>query len=93
MTSLLSVTEKVLPLISRTIELVDGTNVAEKLVLIQGEAADGLKVLSDALKGLETQILQVKSKVGELVNEAKGRGFKKLLREWVYCPRSKFLID
>ena len=93
MESLLSVTEKVLPLISRSVELIDDTNVADKSVLTHGEAADGLKVLSDALKGLETQILQVKSKVGELVNEAKGRGFKKLLREWVYCPRSKFLID
>ena len=93
MAGLLSVTEKVLPLISLTVELIDDTNVADNSVLTHSEAADGLKVLSDALKGLETQILQVKSKVGELVNEAKGRGFKKLLREWVYCPRSKFLID
>ena len=81
MAGLLSVTEKVLPLISLTVELIDDTNVADNSVLTHSEAADGLKVLSDALKGLETQILQVKSKVGELVNEAKGRGFRKLLRE------------
>ena len=81
MAGLLSVTEKVLPLISLTVELIDDTNVADKSVLTHSEAADRLKVLSDALKGLETQILQVKSKVGELVNEAKGRGFRKLLRE------------
>ena len=77
MESLLSITEKVLPLISRTLELVDGA----KLVLTHREAADGLKVLSDALKSLEIQILQVKVKVGELVDEGKGGGFKKLLPE------------
>ena len=81
MESLLSVTEKVLPLISLTVELVDGTNVADKSVPTHDEAADGLKGLSDALRDLETQILQVKAKVGDLVNETKGRGFKKLLRE------------
>ena len=81
MESLLGVTEKVLPLISLTVELVDDTIVADKSVLTHDEAADGVKVLSDALKDLETQILQVKAKVGELVNEAKGQGFKKLLRE------------
>ena len=81
MESLLNVTEKALLLISLTVELIDGTNVADKSVLTHGEAADGLKVLSDALKGLKTQILQVEAKVGELVNEAEGRGCKKLLRE------------
>ena len=81
MESLLIITEKVLPLISRTLELVDDANVADKLVLTHGEAADALKVLSDALKRFETQILQVEVKVGELVDEAKGRGFKKLPRE------------
>ena len=81
MDSLLSVTEKVLPLISLTVELVDGTNVADESVPTHDEAADGLKVLGDALKGLKTQILQVQAKVGELVNEAKGQGFKKLLQE------------
>ena len=81
MESVLSVTEKVLPLISRNVGLIDGTNVDDKSVLTHGEAGDELKVLSDALKSLEAQILQVKSKVGELVNEGKGRGFKKLLRE------------
>ena len=81
MESVLSVTEKVLPLISRSVELVDGTIVADESVQTHGEAGDELKVLSDALKGLETQILQVKATVGELVNEAKSRGFKKLLRE------------
>ena len=81
MTSLLSVTEKILPLIAVTIKLVDSTNVADELVSNHREAANGLKILSDDLKGLEKQLLQLRAKVGELVNEAKGRGFKKLLRE------------
>ena len=81
MASLLSVTEKILPLIAVTIKLVDSTNVTDELVLNHAEAADGLKILRDDLKGLEKQILQIRAKVGELVNQAKGRGFKKLLRE------------
>ncbi len=81
MANLLSVTEKILPLISVAVKLVEGANVADKSVLTHYEAADELKVLGDALKGLGEQISQIKAKVGELVNEAKGRGFKKLLRE------------
>jgi len=81
MANLLSLTEKILPLIAVTIKLVDGANLANKSVLTHCEAADGLKILGDDLKGLEKQILQIKAKVGELVNQTKGRGFKKLLRE------------
>ena len=91
MASLLSVTEKILPLIAVTINLVDSTKVTDELVLNHREAADGLKILSDNLKSLEKQVLQIRAKVGELVNQAKGRGFKKLLREWVYDSRPKFL--
>jgi len=81
MENVLSVTAKILPLIAVTIKLVDGANVADKSVLEQREAADGLKILSDDLNGLEKQILQISANVGGLVNEAKDQGFKKLLRE------------
>ena len=79
MTSLLSVTEKILPLIVVTIKLV--TNVADELVFNHCEAANGLKILGDDLKDLENQLLQLRAKIGELVNQAEGRVFKKLLRE------------
>jgi len=83
MANLLRVTEKIHPLIAVTIKLVSGADLANKLVLIltHCEAADRLKILGDDMKALEKQILQVKAKVGELVNQTKGRGFKKLLRE------------
>ena len=81
MANLLSVTERILPLISVAVKLVDSVNVADKSVLTHYEAADGFKVLGDALQGLEERISQIRAKVGELVNEGKGRGFKKLLRE------------
>lgn len=82
MANLLSVIEKIPPLISVAVKLVDGANVADKSVLTHYEATvDGLKVLGDALKGLEERISQIREKVGGLVNEVKGQGFKKLLRE------------
>jgi peptidoglycan hydrolase CwlO-like protein len=81
MANLLSVTAKILPLIAVAIKLADGTNVADKSVSTYREAADGLKILGDDLKGFEKQILQINANIGGLMNKAKGRGFKKLLRE------------
>lgn len=82
MANLLSVTERILPLISVAVKLVDGANVPDKPVLTRYKAAvDGLKALGDALKGFEEQISRIRAKVSELVNGAQGRGFKKLLRE------------
>ena len=81
MANSLSVTAKILPLISVAIKLVDGVNVVDRTVPARREAAEGLKILGDDLKGLEKLIIQINANLGGLVNKSKDRGFKKLFRE------------
>lgn len=76
----LNVVERILPLISAAIKLVDGPDVVDETVPTHCEAAEGLERLGDNLKGLEKLIMQINENLGGLVNETKDRRFKKLLR-------------
>ena len=81
MANSLSVTLKILPLISIAIKLVDGANVVDKTTLSLREAAERLKILSDDLNGLEKLVMQINANLGGLVNDTKDRRFKRLLQE------------
>lgn len=81
MANSLDVVERILPLISAAIKLVDGPDVVDETVPTSCEAAEGLKRIGDGLKDLEKLIVQINENLGGLVNETKDRRFKKLLRE------------
>lgn len=81
MANSLSVAAKILPLILVAIKLVDGADIVDKTVPAHHEAAEGLKILGDDLKGLEKLITQIIANLCGLVNETKDRKLKKLLRE------------
>lgn len=81
MANSLDVVERILPLISAAIKLVDGPDVVDETVPTPCEAAEGLKRIGDGLKDLEKLIVQINENLGGLVNETKDRRFKKLLRE------------